>query len=238
MSLTRAGPEVFRLTPPVVLWWIWLAFAVANLVDLAVQGWPGHASLVVGAIVLLITGLAYALALRPHVVAGEAGLTIVNPFRDHHVPWAAIQRVDVGDWVRVHHTADGSPAAERDKPGKAIECWALYVSASAKRREARGAPPPMWTRSPQPGASLARRAGARQPDELARLPAEARHLASLPPAKAIAARLDTRAARERARQPRPADLGQVTAQVTAGWAWWPLAAVAAPAAALLIALLG
>jgi hypothetical protein len=207
------GREVFRLTAPVALWWVWVAFAAANIADLAAQGSPTHSALVIGAIVLLVTGLAYALALRPRVVADQAGLTIVNPFRDHHVPWAAVRQVDARDWVQVHPV----PGAR----GRAIECWALYVSARAKRREARGAPPPRagWAR------------GFGQPaDELAGLPAEARHLASLPHAKAIAARLDARAARERARAGHPAP-------VTARWAWRPLAAVAAPAAVLLAAVL-
>jgi hypothetical protein len=30
------GREVYRLGTPVVLWWVWVAFAVANVVDLAV----------------------------------------------------------------------------------------------------------------------------------------------------------------------------------------------------------
>jgi hypothetical protein len=73
-----------------------------------------------------------------------------------------------------------------------------------------------------------------------RLPEEAKYLASLPPAKAIAVRLDTRADRERARlaqaqatppQPAPAD------PVTARWAWPSVAAVVLPLLALLIILL-
>ena len=60
-----------------------------------------------------------------------------------------------------------------------------------------------------------------------RLPEEAKYLASLPVAKAIAARLDTRAARERARA---GHAGSVTAR----WAWLPLVAVTVPAVALLI----
>ena len=82
--------EVFRLTPPLILWWVWVAFAVANVADFAIQGASARFAIVVSAILVAITGLAYALALRPRVIAEPAGLTIVNPFRDHHVPWAAI----------------------------------------------------------------------------------------------------------------------------------------------------
>jgi len=154
-----------------------------------------HTVQVIDAIVLLVTGLAYALAQRPRVIADQAGLTVVSPFRDHHVPWPVIQLVDAGDWVRVHHTRDSSPVTAVEVPGQAIECWALYVSARAKRRDARGAPPP---RSGGFGAFTAyARQQHKQAGETTRLPAEARYLASLPPAKAIAARLDTRAAKER-----------------------------------------
>ena len=229
-GIPAAGHETFRLTTPVVLWWVWVAFALANVVDLAAQGSPAHSALVIDAIVLLITGLAYALALRPRVIADQAGITIVNPFRDHHVPWAVIQRVDAGDWVRVHHTRDSSPVSAVEVPGRAIECWALYVSARAKRRDARGAPPPR--------SGGFRGFGQQQADEMARLPAEAKYLASLPAAKAIAARLDALAAKERGRAGR-ADSGQAgrPSPVTARWAWFPFAAVAVPALALLIAVL-
>jgi Bacterial PH domain len=254
-GVPAAGREVFRLTTPVVVWWIWLAFAAANVLDLAVQGSPTHSAFVIGAIVLLITGFAYVLALRPRVIADQAGITVVNPFRDHHVPWAVIQGVDTGEWVKVRHTRDGSPVTAIDVPGKAIECWALYVSARAKRRDKRGSPPPR--------SGPIRRFAQPEVDEMARLPAEARYLASLPVAKAIAVRLDARAAKERARAGQ-AGSGQAgsgehrsgqdisgqagsgqdgsgppqrPSPVTARWAWFPLAAIAAPALLLLIALL-
>jgi Bacterial PH domain len=198
-GLPVASREVFRLTTPVVVWWVWVTFAVANVIDLAVQGTKPHSAFVIGAILLLVTGFAYALALRPRVVAGQDGLDIVNPFRDHHVPWPVIQLVDAGDWVRVHHTRDSSPVTAVEVPGQAIECWALYVSARAKRRDARGAPPP---RSGGFGAFNKYAQQLQQAAETTRLPAEARYLASLPPAKAIAARLDTRATKERSRAAR------------------------------------
>jgi hypothetical protein len=201
--------EAFRLAPPLILWWVWVAFAVANVADFAAQGASARFAAVVSAILATVTGLAYALALRPRVIVEPAGLTIVNPFRDHRVPWTAIQAVDARDWVRVH---SGS---------KTISCWALYVSARAKRRDARGAP---------------RRSGPASGS--GRLPAEARYLASLPVAKAIATRLDARAAKER-RRVRPPDCAHAgpLGQVTVRWAWAPVAAVALPALALLVIVL-
>jgi hypothetical protein len=211
------------------LWWVWVAFAVANIADFAIQGASARFVTVVSVLLVTITGLAYALALRPRVIADQAGLTIVNPFRDHHVPWTAIQAVDTGEWVRVHAAS------------QAISCWALYISARTKRRAAR-----VGRSGP---AARPRRGGLLRPalpamfdpataagqlgDGHARLPQEAKYLASLPAAKAIAVRLGTRADTERARAQR-AGSGPPAVPVMASWAWPPLAAVVLPALALLI----
>jgi hypothetical protein len=220
--------EVFRLAPPVILWWVWIAFVVANIADFAIQGAPGSSArfvIVVAGILATVTGLAYALALRPRVIADHFGLTIVNPFRDHRVPWAAIQTVDTGDWVRVHYAVGGdAPGARTSAAGRSISCWALYVSAWTKRKAA-GPPRPRrsWLRPSLPG-GLDEETGYAGGS---RLPEEAKYLASLPAAKAIAVRLDARAAKEHARA---GHAGSVTAR----WAWPSLVAVTVPALALLI----
>ena len=250
MRSPEGNREVFRLVPPVILWWVWVVFAVANIADFAIQGASARFAIVVSAILLTITGLIYALALRPRVIAGPAGLTIVNPFRDHHVPWAAIQAVDTGDWVRVHYapggTATGPGAPPSSAASKSISCWALYVSARVKRRAALPARPPrsgllrplsasvFATPPPAPGYS--------------QLPEEAKYLASLPTVKAIAVRLDTRADRERTRPGPPAPGKPASEQpapekpapgqpVTARLNWPAIAAVVLPALALLIVVL-
>ena len=259
--------EVFRLAPPLILWWVWVAFAAANVADFVLQGASARFSIVVSAILLTITGLAYTLALRPRVIAEPAGLTIVNPFRDFSVPWAAILAVDTGEWVRVHYApAETAPARPADPPNgahpassaasKAISCWALYLSARTKRRAARaaraGAPGSSGTAGlrgyaraasrPRPRGILPRGFHSTMLDMLAvsgqepgytensRLPEEARYLASLPAAKAVAVRLDSRAARERSRH----DPGTPIRPVTARWAWSAAAAVGLPALVLLI----
>jgi hypothetical protein len=65
-------------------------------------------------------------------------------------------------------------------------------------------------------------------------PEEARHLASLPVARAVAIRLDTRAARERTRA---AGSGRDPGQATASWSLPALAAVVVPVLILLIVVL-
>jgi hypothetical protein len=262
-----AEPEVFRLGPPVVVWWVWLVFAAANLADLIVQASWGHFTAVVTAILVTLTGVAYACALRPRVIADEVGLTVRNPFRDYRVPWSAIRDVDGGDWVRVHcgpgvaaagdvanaggaaggASADGGRDADGGGTARTIYCWALFVPARARikaARRARGTGPAGLARLTGRQARVAAIAGiagptggyAAGPPTGARLP-EARRLASLPAALAIAERLDTRARRERARgrqRAAPSARSASAPQITAAWAWRPLAAIVGPAIALVI----
>jgi len=114
-----------------------------------------------------VTGLMYTLALRPRVVADGAGLTVVNPFRVHRIPWRLITSVDTAEWVRVRYRAGADD--------KILHCWALYVSARARRKIARGpSRPRRRLLAGGFGAPVA---------ENSRLPEEARHLASLPMAR-------------------------------------------------------
>jgi hypothetical protein len=239
--------ETFRLAPPVTFWWVWVAFVAVNVVDYAVQGVPSaHSGAVVAAVLLLVTGLAYTLALRPQVIASGDGITVRNPYRTHVVPWRLITLVDTGEWVQVRYApvpdgagaegaaARGFAAAPGVAPSSAgdrtVRCWALYVSSRARRKIASG--PPRARR--QQGLLGLARVGLRGAGAglgatpSSRLPEEARYLASLPPAKAIAVRLDTRANRERARP----DNGE-TALAAVAWSWSALAAVIIPALILL-----
>lgn len=230
--------EVFRLAPPVVLWWAWLVFAAANIADIAIQGTSARLTVVISAVLITITGVVYTLAFRPRVIAAQTGLVIVNPFRDYHVPWTAVKAVDSGDWVQVHYAA--APGAPSSAAGKRITCWALYVSAHSKRKAARATLPPPRRRSRRPPVPVpwlpSPASGGYGDPEASRLPEEAKYLASLPAAKAIAHRLDTRAKKERTRR-KPAPAAAPPSAVTARWVWPSIAAVAVPALALLIVLL-
>ena len=266
--------EAFRLAPPLILWWVWVVFAVANIADFAIQGASARFAIVVSAILATVTGLAYALAWRPRVIAGPDGLTIVNPFRDHQVPWAAIQAVDTGEWVRVHYAprpeAVPGSGPRSSAAGHAISCWALYVSARTKRRITRVSRLDLARAGLTGSAGFASAAGSARsagaaprrrsagfgrpslpgmPDTTgqapgygasSRLPEEAKYLASLPAVKAIAVRLDARAARERARArqagPGAANPGAASpvGTVTVRWAWPPAVAVALPTLVLVI----
>jgi hypothetical protein len=205
VSTPVARPEVYRFAAPVILWWAWLAFATANLADVAVQG-SARFAVIVAAVLVTVTGVIYACALRPRVVADDTGLRVLNPVRDYQVPWGSVLAVDVGDWVRVHCAPVPGSAS-----GKTIDSWALFEPARTRlksRRRARD--PALWPRS-------------------RRLPDEARSLVALSPAQAIALQLDERAARERSR-------GAEHGPLTASWAWPSLAAMVIPALALIIVL--
>jgi hypothetical protein len=129
--------QTFRSATAVVVWVVWLLFAVGNWVDLAVQG-RDHTSAIAAAILLLVTGIAYDTAQRPRIIADEAGVTVRNPLRDHQVGWASVTNVDLTDLLRVHCAQAGG------KP-RIINSWAIHYSrrrqfaAEARsRRAARG----------------------------------------------------------------------------------------------------
>ena len=203
----EAGREAFRLTAPVVIWWIWLVFAVANVIDLGVQAQPWFAARV-SLVLLTITGAAYACAFRPRVVADEAGLAVINPVRQWRVPWAAIRQVEVRDWVRIQCAR--TPGGDATKT---IECWALFATARVKRSYSRRAQDHI-TRSAT----------------TARLPDDARRLMSLPTVVVIARQLERRAGQAQAH-------GATDERVITSWAWPSIAAMLLPAVALVIILL-
>ncbi len=122
-------PQIFRSPTAVVVWVVWLLFAVGNWVDLAVQG-RDHTSVVAAAILLLATGAAYVTAQRPRIIADDAGVTIRNPLRDHRIGWAGVAEVDLVDLLRVHCAWGGPPgAAPADREHhKVISAWAIHYS--------------------------------------------------------------------------------------------------------------
>jgi hypothetical protein len=119
-------PQVFRSPTAVIVWIVWLLFAVANWVDLAVQG-RDHTSAVAAAVLLLATGAAYVTAQRPRIIADDAGMTIRNPLRDHRIGWTGVARVDLADVLRVHY--------EWGQHRKVISAWAVHYS---RRRQLAG----------------------------------------------------------------------------------------------------
>ena len=123
-SGVTSGLQTFRSPTAVIIWWVWLLFAAANLIDLAVQG-RDHESLVAAAILVMATGVAYVTAQRPRIITSQAGITVVNPLRDHHVGWASVTEVDLADLLRVHCQLGPDHT-------KVIHSWAVHYSRRRK----------------------------------------------------------------------------------------------------------
>jgi len=207
---TADGGKVFRMTPPLVLWWGWVVVAVVSLGDLAVQG-HDRGAVEPALVVLVITALMYSCAFRPRVLADSAGITVQNPLRDYIVPWGAVRGVFLGDSVEFQCAR---PAPKGDKT---IYSWALYGSRRARARaglRTRG-----WDR------------GARsRPQGYARMPSEAQEALKQIPAEAMARELGRLFEEARAR-------GAADGVLSARWAWPSLAAIGVSLAALVLAIL-
>ena len=206
----RAKPDLYRSPVAPLVWWVWAIFALANLIDLAVQG-RDHFAIVVAAVLILVTGVAYVAAFRPRVLADDEGITIRNPLRDHHVPWGCVQDVELRDSLEVLCTPQ-----DGEQKSKTLYAWAVHSSRRGRiKAEAR-----------------ARRSAksTRQPPSYARLPPEARAALNKTDSENIAVALRERAARARA-------AGAAPGRRTARWDLPAFAALVLPALLLLVVLL-
>jgi hypothetical protein len=139
------GRQVFRSPIAALVWWIWVLFAVGNLIDLAVQG-RDHLSAVAACSLVVITGIMYATAQRPRVIADDGGLTIVNPLRVHQVGWPAVVGFDSTELLRVRCLWAAGDGTQSDM--RAFYAWAVHSSRRRKlaeemraQRRARGGSP-------------------------------------------------------------------------------------------------
>lgn len=204
----RAKPDVYRSPVAPVVWWVWVAFAVANLIDLAVQG-RDHLAAEVAAVLILVTGIAYVTAFRPRVLADDAGITIRNPLRDHHVPWDCVQDMELRDSLEVHCTPQ-----DGEQKSKTLYAWAVHSSRRSRlKAEARARRSAKSSRQP--------------PAAYARLPAEAQAALTKSDSEIITKALGERAARARA-------AGASGGRRTARWDMLAIAALVLPALLLLV----
>jgi Bacterial PH domain len=213
--------EVFRSAGSLILSWAWLVVAVIVLVDLAVQG-RDHAAVVTAVLVLAVSGIIYACAWRPRIVADTGGISVLNPLRDHTVPWGAVVKVDVVNAVRVHCAPP--PSSSR---GRVIYSWAMQASMRSARRASLRA---TRSRSEATTAQRNRLAGTppgQQPRRYGEPPPEIQDALDRTSADYTAGRLEERAQRAR-------HAGAVGGQAVSRWAWVPLAAMLVPVAVLVI----
>ena len=123
---------MFRSPIATLIWWIWVLFAVGNLIDLAVQG-RDHLSVIAACTLLVITGAVYATALRPRIIADDDGLTIVNPVRDTRVGWPAVAGFDSTELLRVRCLWTAEDGTESNT--KAVYAGAAHSSRRRKLAE-------------------------------------------------------------------------------------------------------
>jgi hypothetical protein len=239
--------QTFRSPTAVVVWVVWLLFAVGNWIDLAVQG-RDKVSAVAAAILLLVTGFAYATAWRPRIIVDEAGVTVRNPLLDHRVGWASIAQVDLADLLRVHCEVGAAPATGGKKQ-KVISSWAVHYSRRRQlaaetraRRAASGRRPPFSMgggfggRGMSLGGSFGGRVGRPAASDPAE--AEAEKVARLLSDRAAAARAGETQAESQPETGTQAAPGSVVAgwlqPLTSTWSGRALAAIGIPALILLI----
>jgi hypothetical protein len=203
----QAKPDLYRSSVAPIVWWVWVAFALANLIDLAVQG-RDHFAAEVAAILILVTGVAYVTAFRPRVLADDAGITIRNPLRDHHVPWGCVQDVDLRESLEVRCSPQ-----DGEQKSKTLYAWAVHSSRRSRLKAE--------TRARRPAKSP------RQPPSYARLPAEAQAALTRTDSENIAKALGERATRARA-------AGATDGRRTARWDLLAIAALLLPALLLLV----
>jgi Bacterial PH domain len=214
--------KVFRSGGALAIWYVWLAFAVANLIDLAIQG-HNHTSAVAAAVLLLVTGLVYVAALRPRIIADEDSVTVRNPFRDIRVPWGAVTGVDVRDVVRVTYQAP-PPGGGRERQ-RVLNSWALHSSRRSRMRAERKA------KASSPGLKGRGTGYARPPEPgTARMPDEAKALLAQPTAVRAATQLNALGVAARGRGA-PAGAPVIT------WSWGSAAAIAGPVLLIAVVIL-
>src|SRR5579859_21536 len=246
------GRRVYRLVTALVVWWVWVAFAVASVADLLIQG-HDFLSLKFVLGLLTVTGLVFACTLWPKVIADDNGLVVRNPVRSFAIPWSAVTGIFLADSVEI------VCARGPGKKDKTVYSWAL---SSARRGRARARLHGwQWDQG--------RRS---RPGSYGQLPGQAKELAKMTPAEVMAremakmseeakARLAEQAGNGGARQAAASMNGSVPAgaaaaaaaggldpaamgaqpafsdPVTATWAWPALAAVLLPGIAFAIVML-
>ncbi|WP_344837022.1 PH domain-containing protein [Actinocorallia longicatena] len=118
-----------RSTFAAVCAWAWLALAALNLADVAFRG-RDKASLVAAAVLLLTSGIAYVLGLRPKAFADAEAVTVVNPLRTTRSPWSSVTKIDGTRTLTVHHEKGETHS------------WAVQASPRAQRKAERAKPDP------------------------------------------------------------------------------------------------
>lgn len=256
--VTSDGKRIFRMTPPLVIWWLWVGLVVFSAADLLIQG---HRLVPLGYLFggLAVTGLVFACTAWPRVTADEAGIRVFNPFRVFTIPWGAVRGIYLADSVEVQC------ARRPPKNDKTVYSWALSSPRRARARaqlrawqwdQGKRNRPSGYNQLPQSAQSLVKMTTAEiMAKELAAMSDEARFksvvedvdidvtgIGSDAVPRDTASR-DTVRSRDAGAEPdapdadRVPDLAGPAEVVSSSWAWPPVLAVLVPAVGLVITLL-
>jgi hypothetical protein len=209
-QIARPGPgaDVYRSTLALVIWWVWAAFAAANLIDLAIQG-HDHFALVVVAILLVITGVAFVTGFRPRLTADDEGLVINNPLRNHQVPWGCVESMELGDSLEIQCSwQDGGPRRKK------LYGWAVHSPRRSRLKT-------------EIKAQRKVRSAERRSETFSRMPAEAKAAMAKTDAEHIYDALQNRADRARA-------TGATSGPPVSRWDWLALASLFFPVVLLIV----
>jgi hypothetical protein len=222
------GRTTFRLTGPLILWWAWVVFAVANLLDLVIQSRDWFSLEITGAL-LVVTGFMYACALRPRVLTDTTGLTVLNPFRSYRVPWGCMDGVFLGDSVEIqYHRPQAGPPGPAEP--RTVYSWALYSPRRARARSelrmASGLRRAQYNQRAQRRYQVAPAASS-----YGKAPAEAQAMARQHPSHVMAGELGRRCSAAQAAGAAPGGT------VTGRWAWLAITGVVLPVAFLVAVIL-
>ncbi len=155
----RKARRCFAAPAPLILFWLWVAFALFNFFDVAARD-HDYFSLELTAGLLAVTAVVYACTLRPRVIADADAIHVYNPYRDHVVPWGAVNGVYLGDSVEL------SCARPGPKSTRTIYCWALYSGRRSRLRAQLRADAPGGPRHrADPGRDRRSAAGRRGPSD-------------------------------------------------------------------------
>jgi hypothetical protein len=231
------------MTPPLVIWWLWVGLVVFSASDLLIEG---HRLVPLGYLFggLAVSGLVFACTAWPRVIADEAGIRVLNPFRVFTVPWAAVRGIYLADSVEVRC------ARRPPKKDKTIYSWALSSPRRARARaqlrawqwdQGKRSRPAGYSQLPQSAQSLVKMTTAEiMARELAAMSDEARFKSVVEDVDIDVTGIESDAvagAQDAGRVPDQAGSGGPAEVVSSTWAWPPVLAVVVPALGLLITLL-
>lgn len=102
MKYAPVEAETYATTSTRITGGVAIVIGLACLVDIAVE-WRTRAGLITAALIGIAVVLAYVGLIRPSVTLAPERLSVRNHLRDHELPWAAVEEVDVTDILRVRH---------------------------------------------------------------------------------------------------------------------------------------